>query len=60
MSNKKETVIVDWPFPARYYLEDTEWLVPPIESFDPGILGAKSGAKPVEDERRRVKGEKKE
>ena len=49
MSNKKETVIVDWPFPARYYLEDTEWLVPPIENFDPGILGVKSGAKPIEE-----------
>ena len=47
MDKKTAIVLVDYPLPERYYVEDTEWIVNPDEMFDPGILGAKPGTKPV-------------
>lgn len=50
MENKKETVMVDYPLPNMYYAEDTEWIIEPDE-HDPGVLGAKVGARPVTEEK---------
>lgn len=46
----KETVMVDYPVPERYYVEDTEWVIEPDE-HDPGVLGAKLGARPINMEK---------
>lgn len=46
MSKETAIVLVDYPMPGRYYAKDTEWIIDPNE-HDPGVLAAKSGAKPV-------------
>lgn len=48
----KETVVIDYPEPLVYHLEDTEWGVHPNKSgdpLDPGMLVAKPGTMPISD-----------
>jgi hypothetical protein len=46
----RETITVDFPTPAVYHVDDTEWGVHPNESgdpMDPGMLVPKEGAVPA-------------
>lgn len=52
MSKTKTTVMVDYPISDIYYVEDTEWLIEPDRTHDPGVLGAKPGAVPVNMQKR--------
>lgn len=51
MSKKTAVVLVDYPMQGLYHAEDTEWITDPDE-HDPGILGSKPGAKPVNMEKK--------
>ena len=44
----RELVIIDYPYPIEYHVEDTKWGIwPDHETGDPGWIVAKTGAKPA-------------